>query len=428
MSSIIHECPDCGLFSTLTEPVAGTDMCCCRCDRVLRRVRKDPLNTALACAITGSVFYIVTIYGILLQVLLYGRFRFSKLVTGPITLDDQGLWPLAAVVLLTTILMPLVKLLGTLYVLLGIRVQKPPRRLATVFAWLRHIGPWSMIDVYLLGFLVAYTRLQAIMHVQMGVGVYALVGLMVAMIATDAALDPEAVWQEMQRRGIILFSSSEKKRTAEHAIGCETCHQVSYAKDGEDCPRCGEILHTRKPGSLSKAAAFMITAAILYIPSNVFPIMTVVRFGKVQHYTIYGGMQELVHIGLWPLALLVFTASIIIPIFKLLVMGYALIQTKREVSHELRMRTRLFRVIDFIGRWSMVDVFMVSILVALVRFGQFAQITAEIGAAYFASVVILTILAVESFDPRLMWDHAEAQITKDDYAELGPPIRKPIIL
>jgi paraquat-inducible protein A len=399
----IHECPDCGLFSRLSPPVAGTDMRCQRCDCILRRVRRNPLETALACALTGLIFYIITVQAPFLQVLLYGRERVSLLSSGPMELDNQGFWLLAAIVLLGTVLVPLIKLLGTIYVLVGLRFRHPPPGLVMVFTWLRHIGPWAMIDVYMLGFLVAYTRLQAIMYVHIGMGVYALVGLMIAMIAADAALDPEAVWEAMQPRGLAVFRP-RAPAPGEILIGCDTCHQVSHAKEGDDCPRCSEELYIRKPDSVNRGWAFMITAAILYIPSNIFPIMTVVRFGRAQSYTIYAGMMELAHIGLMPLAVLVFTASIAIPCFKLLVLGYTLIQTQRGVGHELRMRTRLYRVIDFIGRWSMVDVFMVSILVALVRFGQFAQITADVGAFYFASVVILTLFAVESFDPRLMWD------------------------
>ncbi|MDP9128428.1 MAG: paraquat-inducible protein A, partial [Pseudomonadota bacterium] len=211
-------------------------MLCRRCDKVLRRVRQNPLSNALACALTGLIFYVIALVAPFLYVALYGRFRYSGLSTGPMTLDDQGFWLLAAVVLLTTVLTPLVKLLCTLYVLVGLRLRRVPPSIVEVFTWLKHVGPWAMVDVYLLGFLVAFTRLQAIMFVQVGVGVYALAGLMLAMVATEAALDPEAVWEEMQRRGVIDLPAKypDSSSAVGHLIGCETCHQVSYASEGQD--------------------------------------------------------------------------------------------------------------------------------------------------------------------------------------------------
>ena len=121
-------------------------------------------------------------------------------------------------------------------------------------------------------------------------------------------------------------------------------------------------------------------------------------------YTIMGGIRDLLAAGLWPLAALVFFASITIPLLKLVTLGYMLVQTQTGSTKHLIGRTRAFRVIEFIGRWSMIDVFVLSILVALVRFGQFANFVAQIGAPCFAAVVVLTMFAVEAFDPRLMWD------------------------
>jgi paraquat-inducible protein A len=132
--------------------------------------------------------------------------------------------------------------------------------------------------------------------------------------------------------------------------------------------------------------------------------MEITQLAKTQNFTIFGGIQELVAYGLWPLAGLVFLASITIPLAKLATLAFLLISTQRRRDRHLVGRTRAFRMIDFIGRWSMIDIFMISILVALVRFGQFAQINALTGAPCFAAVVVLTMFAVITFDPRLMWD------------------------
>jgi paraquat-inducible protein A len=132
--------------------------------------------------------------------------------------------------------------------------------------------------------------------------------------------------------------------------------------------------------------------------------MIITQLTGTQGYTIMGGIVELEQSGLWPLALLVFFASVTIPLLKLLLMTYILLTTRAGGTEHLVGRTAAYRFIDFIGRWSMIDVFMVSILVALVRFGHFANVHAALGAAYFAAVVVVTIFAVEAFDSRLMWD------------------------
>jgi paraquat-inducible protein A len=172
------------------------------------------------------------------------------------------------------------------------------------------------------------------------------------------------------------------------------------------CPRCGFRLRDRKPGSLQRTWALALAALVLYIPANIYPVLTVVQLGAGQPSTILGGVQELLELGMWPLAALVFFASVAVPVLKLVGLGILLITTHTGTGWALRDRTVLYRVVDAIGRWSMIDIFMESILVALVQFGQLASVYPGPGAIAFAAVVILTMLAARSFDPRLMWDSA----------------------
>ena len=400
--SAIHECPDCGLFSGLVPPKAGDNQYCPRCTKILRRAHFRPLDKATACYIAAAFFYFLTVTTPLLRVILYGRVRTSELYSGPLMLDMQNLWQVATVVLLTTMLMPLIKIFGYLTVLIGIRLERQPKWLGALFAWIRHIDPWTMVEVYMLGFLVAYTRMQMMAHVVLGPAVYGMIGLMLSLVTADAVLDTEAIWERIPTRRGEALSQIETAPL----LGCDTCHLVSRGQAGTHCPRCSDTLYKRKPSSLMRTWAFTLAALVLYLPSNIFPIMTVVKLGKAQSYTIIGGMFELARVGLMPLAVLVFVASILIPIFKLLSLGFLLASIHGRWQWQLHNRTRLYRIIDFIGRWSMVDVFMVSILVALVHFGRLADVEAESGAIYFASVVILTMLAVRCFDSRIMWDVA----------------------
>ena len=187
-------------------------------------------------------------------------------------------------------------------------------------------------------------------------------------------------------------------------MGCHACGFVNMAQPGASCLRCGAPLHQRKRESLSRAWALLLASLALYVPANIYPFMVITKLTRTTPYTIIGGIIELAQHGLWPLALLVFFASITIPLFKILALAYMLVTVHIGSTAHLQVRTSTYRVIDFIGRWSMIDVFMVSILVALMRFDQLANVHADTGAVCFGAVVVLTIFAVQAFDPRLMWD------------------------
>jgi paraquat-inducible protein A len=170
------------------------------------------------------------------------------------------------------------------------------------------------------------------------------------------------------------------------------------------CPRCRAVVHRRKPDSLNRTWALVITAAMLYIPANLFPVMTVISLGKAQSDTILSGAMYLLEHGMWPLALIVIFASVVVPLLKLISLAYLLISVQRGSHWRPADRTRLYRIVESVGRWSMTDIYVVTILVALVSLGNLATIEAGVGAIYFAGVVVMTMLAAESFDPRLIWD------------------------
>jgi paraquat-inducible protein A len=301
-----------------------------------------------------------------------------------------------------------------LYVLIGLRLPHPPRHVRTVFAWVQRLRPWSMIEVYLLSVFVAYVKLRAIVFIQIGVALYALGALLLTMIAADFMRDAQFVWEEMERRGIpgdkIDHAAVAATAVQDGVIGCDTCGLVCRAADERArCPRCGFRLRHRKPNSVARTWALGVAAAVLYVPANVYPVLTLVRFGTGQPSTILGGARELLDAGQWPLAALVFFASIMVPMLKLVGLTILLTSIHARRNDRLHDRTVLYRIIDSIGRWSMIDIFMESILVALVQFGALVTINPGFGAVAFAGVVILTMFAARSFDPRVMWDVAEAR-------------------
>jgi len=247
-----------------------------------------------------------------------------------------------------------------------------------------------------------------------GPAVYALGLLTMVVVWADVVLTPDAVWEAIERTGQTHAPMPAERLSSPRlgAVGCESCGLVSVPEEhGHHCPRCGAGLHARKPDSLSRTWAFVIAGAIFYIPSNYYPVLTVIQAGSGSPSTILGGVEELLSSQMYPLALLVFFASILVPVFKLIglsmmLMATMLVTTQTGARFLLPQRTRLYYVVAWIGRWSMVDIFMESLLGALVQFGTLVTIEPGVGAIAFCAVVLLTIVAAESFDPRLMWDAA----------------------
>ena len=189
--------------------------------------------------------------------------------------------------------------------------------------------------------------------------------------------------------------------------GCHMCNLVMSAEPGQHeavCPRCGHHLHMRKPDSIARAWAFLIAGYILYVPANVLPIMHTSTLFGAQSDTIMSGVIYLWTSGSWHLALIVFIASILVPSAKLLAMTFLLISVQRRSLWDPMQRTKMYRIIEMVGRWSMLDIFVVGILVALVQLQSLATIKAGLGAVAFGAVVVLTIFAAMEFDPRLIWD------------------------
>ena len=415
LASRIRECPGCGLFQQ-TPPTLRRGMALCpRCGTALHRHKEDPQGRALALALTGLLLFCLAASMTFLTLDLKGREQTTWLISGPLELESFGMWELAIPVLTFTVLAPLLKLLALTYVLIGLRLPRTPPWLHLAFRGVEMLTPWAMVEVFLLGVFVAYTKLVDIAPLYIGGAVFALGGLMLVMAAADAALDHDDIWESLERKGATARPMRPDRpvpqalRTA-NLLACDCCTLVSEPDPGgaePNCPRCGAGLHRRKPQSLKRTVALLIAAAILYIPANLLPVMTVISFGQGSPSTILGGVEELAQAGMWPLAGLVFFASITVPVLKLIGMIYLLVTTHGHSRHGLRQRTRIYRIVELVGRWSMIDVFMISILTAILRLGAIASVFPGPGAISFCAVVILTMLAAMCFDPRLRWDAAE---------------------
>lgn len=427
--SQVRECLACGLFQTIPTLAPGTSARCGRCGTTLRRMARRPLDHNIALTLAALVLLIIMCTTTLMSVETSGITLTADLFSGPEELVRRGMGELAAVVVFVTVFAPFGKLIGTLYVLIRLRETNPPRHLRRVFAFVEKLRPWSMIEVFVFGVFVAYVKLGGVVKIGLDAGVYALLALTFTIIWADSALDRHAVWEALDKRTDATSYSCHAslfRGSLAGAIACEACGLVGVPRGTDpSCSRCDSVLHMRKPNSVARTWALLIAAAILYIPANYYPVLTVVQLGAGAPSTILGGVEELLADGIYPLAALVFFASIAVPMLKLVGLSVLLIATQTGRSGWLRDRTRLYHVVRWIGRWSMIDIFMESLLGALVRFGSVITIQPGVGAVAFCAVVILTMVAAETFDPRLMWDAAQqrtvAKLRNQEGSRIGQP-------
>ena len=411
----LRECPGCGHFQIVPALAKGMVAKCERCPTTLRRAAVHTHQISIALNLAALVLLLILCTTTLMGVQTAGIAIQAGLFSGPYELMRRGMGSVAAVVIFVTVFAPFVKLMGTLYVLLRMQRPQPPRHLRRVFAWVERLTPWSMLEVFVFGVFVAYVKLGDLVKITLENGIYALLVLTFVLSWADGALHRASVWAR-------LGGSAEPPPVPQsalatrRAVGCETCGLVSVPHHHPDgghamCPRCESPLHARKPNAIVRTWALLIAASVMYVPANYFPVLTVVQLGAGQPSTILGGVEELVSSRMYPLAALVFFASIAVPMLKLVGLSILLIATQTGNGGRLAQRTRLYKIICWIGRWSMIDIFMESLLGALVKFGNVITIEPGFGAVAFCSVVILTIFAAESFDPRLMWDAAERERT-----------------
>ena len=196
--------------------------------------------------------------------------------------------------------------------------------------------------------------------------------------------------------------------TGSDVVGCNTCglvQQVELLQPGRraECPRCGSTVSEGPKGSLQLTAALAIAALILYVPANIYPIMRMHFHGGYSESTVWDGVVSLANSNQWFVALIVFLASIVIPVLKLSGLLFLVLTARLRVGRRLRDRTRIYKFIDVIGPWAMLDVFLLAVLVALVKLGTIATILPGPGLIAFSAVVVLSMLASASFDPRMIW-------------------------
>lgn len=397
--SVVIACPDCGTLQELP-PLRAQTAVCPTCEHRLERTSGRSRSVALFFALATFILLFPANFAPLMKISVLGIDRETHLGSGVLTLWSHQWVLFAALVATFAIVLPFVRFALLSVVLSLVHSRHRPGWLAAAYRLSLQLDVWAMPDVLLIGAAVGYSRIAAKVPVEVGTGGICLILAAVCAMVCRASLDRRTVWR--------AFScDAATPPIGEDAISCTVCDLALPAStEHRRCPRCTAPLHARKPASVARTLALAIAALALYVPANVFPMNTNVQLGREVDYRIIDGVEDLFRAGFWPLGILIFCTSIAIPLLKLVGLGWFLASIRRRSSRRLVAKTKLYRLIDEIGRWSNVDVFTIVIFVPMIQFGSLAIASAGIGGVAFIAVVTLTMFASRIFDPRLMWDAA----------------------
>ncbi len=421
----IIACLDCDLLQRVSSLPDGATARCRRCGHTLAQSKPDSLNRTLALAAAAAIALIVANITPLMGLSAAGRHSRTTILGGAREMWIQGQEIGAMVVVFCTVIAPAVHIAIMLTVLITARRDPVPYWAGTLLRWSNRNQPWAMVEVMMLGILVALVKIADVATVIPGIGMFA-AGVLVALVtAMTVTFDPNEIWKRVEwingekRPGSTGGQSAgiAGKRSANVGpvtgmkrglVSCECCGLLSKPVDIHGpgkCPRCGEKLALRRHNAIQRTWALIVAAAICYIPANVLPVMvSKTLVGAPEGDTIISGVALLYKTGSWHLALIVLIASVVIPLAKIMALAYLLITVRHRSIKGQRERLRLYRLVTFVGRWSMLDVFVVTFTVALIQLDPIMSIKPGGGVLFFAAVVILTMVAAEKFDPRLIWD------------------------
>ncbi|MFC6671430.1 paraquat-inducible protein A [Marinobacterium aestuariivivens] len=400
-------CHHCDLLLARPRVPPGHSARCPRCGSTLISARHNSVERTLALAIAGLILFLPANLYPLLSLEALGLRQSQTIFSSAMSLYADGLWLVALLILLFAMLVPLTKLLLLFYVSASLQGGGLWRGTALALRSYQYLDEWGMLEVYLLGILVSVVKLIDVASVEPGLGVYSLAALILITILSSTMLDRDLFWRLIGERHPNPLPDI---RPGEQPINCHDCHLLCPAAMEElHCPRCHGRLHPRTPHSLAWTWSLVLTAGFLLIPANMLPIMTVRTLGRGEPSTILEGVVELTQHGLFWIALVVLVASVIIPVGKLVGMLILLLTVQLGWTTNLRQKMLMYRFVEWVGRWSMLDIFVVGILVALVQLGNLTHIIGNHGATAFAAVVICTMVAAQKFDTRLIWDrHLQA--------------------
>jgi len=416
-------CPGCDLIISLPAVPDGHYLTCNRCGATISRAYRNSINRVLALSSAGLLLYLPAIYLPLMTLSSIGIKKDGNVIDSFINFYTNGYYLVALIVLFTAIIFPFLKLILPFTVSLCLKLNKRPSWLKPGFKLLKHLGEWGMVEVYLLGILVTLIKMGDMASISYGIGFFCFLGLVLLSIATTVCLDNSLFWYEIDPRASELqnqrleqinlkLRQDTGQRLTAAQLGLMQCHDCSLlvpvSDSHTDCPRCHTPVHQRTVGSVGKTWALVLTSLILFFPANSLPMMQVDFLGVPDRSTIMDGILYFFKEGSYGLGLIILAASILVPLYKIVGMLIILQTIRSGKNRFLKQKAKMFRFIEFVGRWSMLDIFVVALLTVLVNFGFLTSIHTAPAATYFCLVVVTTMLAAHVFDPRIMWDTCDS--------------------
>ena len=417
-ASDVVACPDCDKLLEKQNIPDGKVVHCPRCGSLLHTTVHNSLQKSIALSLAGLVIYIPAITLPIMTFTVAGLKGSGSVVDAMLALFESNYYFVGLMVLLVSIVFPLLKL-GLLFLSsVSIAAGHVSRFVIGMFRLYKHLSEWGMVEVYMLGILVSIIKMYSMAMIHYDIGLFCFIGLVILTVWSSTVVDDQRFWilieQQQKKNDPGEAESSEFNPGAETAqeaglIRCHDCGKLSIDEPvGPDemlrCSRCHAALYSRKPGSLTRTWALVLTSLVLYLPANILPMMRVNFMGSPSDSTILDGIIYFFQDGEYLVGGIILTASVLVPLFKILGIILILLSIKFHWNSWLKHKSAIFRFIEFIGRWSFLDVFVVALLVAMVRFGAITTIEADPGASFFTAVVVCTMFAALSFDPRIMWD------------------------
>jgi paraquat-inducible protein A len=371
---------------------------CENCGQILETSSRGQVLRTLLLSLSCLVLLVpANIYPIL-RFSCQGQWTQTQIITGSILLTEQGSPIVGAMVLFTSVIAPFalhIMVSAACIFLLG---GWFPRLTRHLWRLLFEFQEWGMIDVYLLALAVGAIKLLGLGSIEPKPALWVMLLFVLLSGVCLGSLNPSAIWNQL-RLGMVPKNPAPPDRDA---LACHHCGTVAETASQESCEICDTALHPFEIDD-RRTWAYLLTTVALYVPANVLPVMNMSLLGDAENYTIMGGIMYLWHDGDILPAIIVFCGSIIVPIAKITALFFLLFSYKWGVFQ--KQQTRLFLIVKTIGRWSMVDVFVLAVLVALGQMGVVATIEPEAGAIAFCGVVIFTIFAANSFQPRWIWTY-----------------------
>lgn len=302
---------------------------------------------------------------------------------------------------LSIIALPMSLLIILIPLHLGILKALPEHVARRLLKFTLALEPWIMSEIFLIGVLISMVKIMALADITFGISFWAYICFVILYISTLVHLNRHRLWAQIKPIQMLTNTQHVTRAIDESIKACHVCHQLC---NDNICVRCHSKTHIRNPHSIQKAVAWLLTSFICYIPANILPIMNTTSLGEESPSTLIGGVIVLWKSGSYPIAIVIFLASVVVPLAKACVLSFLCIMVTKPANKHTKRYTRIYQLTEFIGKWSMIDVFVVAILVALVQLGNLMSVTPGLGIVFFSTMVICQMMAAHAFDPRLLWD------------------------